>query len=130
MMNPSTILEEPPVRSRTRSMSTQDCLAVARPSPFGGSHESLSARKSTGSVGTSTPPYSSMCLGAKSLSDDISRSFRRLKEVTVHEEDVPVIIRRGGCMLRVRITSFSDDDFVCIEHLFLCNIPRKTLLDE
>ena len=37
---------------------------------------------------------------------------RKLKEVMVHEEEVPVIIRRGGCMLRVRITSFSDDEWV------------------
>jgi hypothetical protein len=27
----------------------------------------------------------------------------------VYEEDVPVIVRRRGCMLRVRITSFADD---------------------
>ena len=32
-----------------------------------------------------------------------------LRAVTVHEEDVPVIVRRRGCTLRVRITSFHED---------------------
>ncbi|KAK7099860.1 hypothetical protein V1264_022907 [Littorina saxatilis] len=32
-------------------------------------------------------------------------------ESMVYEEEVPVIVRRRGCMLRVRITSFADDDF-------------------
>lgn len=30
-------------------------------------------------------------------------------ECMVYEEEVPVIVRRRGCMLRVRITSFADD---------------------
>lgn len=30
-------------------------------------------------------------------------------ESMVYEEEVPVIVRRRGCMLRVRITSFADD---------------------
>ena len=31
-------------------------------------------------------------------------------ETTIFEEDVPVIVRRRGCLLRVRITSITDDD--------------------
>ena len=33
-----------------------------------------------------------------------------LRAVTVHEEEVPVIVRRRGCTLRVRITSFTDEN--------------------
>ena len=34
----------------------------------------------------------------------------KLNESTVFDEELPVIVRRRGCMLRVRITSFTDTD--------------------
>ncbi len=44
-----------------------------------------------------------------------------LRAVTVHEEDVPVIVRRRGCTLRVRITSFHEDgeEWIPVEQMIL-----------
>ena len=44
-----------------------------------------------------------------------------LRAITVHEEDVPVIVRRRGCTLRVRITSFHEDgeEWLPVDHLVL-----------
>ena len=32
-----------------------------------------------------------------------------LKQSTIYEEEVPVIVRRRGCMLRVQVTSIVED---------------------
>ena len=47
-----------------------------------------------------------------------------VSESTIFEEDLPVIVRRRGCMLRVRITSITDDDLAqyereCVGFFFL-----------
>ncbi|KAL8618616.1 hypothetical protein ACOMHN_015726 [Nucella lapillus] len=42
---------------------------------------------------------------------DVSQPPLEHNESVVYEEEVPVIVRRRGCTLRVRITSFSDDPF-------------------
>ena len=38
-----------------------------------------------------------------------------MTESTILEEDVPVIVRRRGCTLRVRITSITDEDLEAFE---------------
>ena len=40
-------------------------------------------------------------------------------ETTIFEEDVPVIVRRRGCLLRVRITSITDDDLEQYEQAYV-----------
>lgn len=40
-------------------------------------------------------------------------------ETTIFEEDVPVIVRRRGCLLRVRITSITDDDLEQYEKAYV-----------
>ena len=58
------------------------------------------------------------------------------KETTIFEEDVPVIVRRRGCLLRVRITSITDDDLEqydkayvgCIEFVYnFSYVMRKSV---
>ena len=41
---------------------------------------------------------------------EINMDSSKMVGSTIYEEDLPVIVRRRGCFLRVRITSFTDED--------------------
>lgn len=59
------------------------------------------------------------------IKDSGSKSFSHLyrspvSESTILEEDLPVIVRRRGCTLRVKITSITDEDLAEFERQCVC----------
>ena len=65
------------------------------------------AKRSNGQNRSSAPPASGSRERGKS---GLSQSRSLPSHTTVHEEEVPVIVRRRGCTLRVRITSYADSE--------------------
>ncbi len=68
-----------------------------------------SSNSPTGSNWNSSSPGSQGNTGHSNSHGCLATRSDSLRAITVHEEEVPVIVRRRGCTLRVRITSFTDE---------------------
>lgn len=70
-------------------------------------------RKTGGS--SSAPPFGKHSIAyRKGIENDPNRRSS-MAETTILEEELPVIVRRRGCTLRVRITSITDADVEAFE---------------
>lgn len=83
-----------------------------------GSHRKvcLPERHRDDSKGTFGPVGKAPCIRTlDDIKDETHIKRGSMTESTILEEDLPVIVRRRGCTLRVRITSITDEDLEAFE---------------